>query len=182
MLNALIDQTTYDGLTANDAGKAIAEHYKPAEGQDGMFILDVGAVNGHGLENVAGLKDALAKERSNVSSLTGKLTSFEGLDADQARQAMEQLAKIGDGTGTEATKAQIEAITKQLEEKHSKELSEREGRESNLLGQLRSALIDQKATAAITEAGGNVKLLLPLVRNTVDLQDADVCSDLTETR
>lgn len=171
MLNAIISKQDFDGLSGNDAGTAVAEHYKPMEGRDGFFMLDVGAIDGHGLEDNQGLKSALEKERSNVSTLQGQIKNFGDLDPVKAREALATIEKIGKGESTEEVKAQIEAVTNQLTEKHQGELGERDTKIGTLTEQLSTALIDSAATSAIAEAKGNAKLLLPLVKSQVKLQE-----------
>lgn len=64
--------------------------------KNGKFVLSVEAADGYELDNVAGLKTALASERSITAGLKGKLSAFEGLDAESARQAQARLAEFGD--------------------------------------------------------------------------------------
>lgn len=182
MLDAIIDQSTFEKFSNDEAGKAIAEHYKPIEGQEGYYIADIRSVNGHGLENNQGLKSALEKERSNNSNLQSKIKDYHDLDPVKAREAINKLEQIGNGETPEEVKAQIDTVKEQLTQKHKAELENVNKTVENLTSQLSNSLIDQAAVSAITSnfPGASVKLLLPFVRNQVTLQDDTVAGKTTK--
>ena len=90
MLQAIIDKEAYEGLN-----EAIRAEYK--ESTDGKYMLDVAAVDGYALDDIKGLKSALAKERQNVTEWKSKAERYGDLDPDKAKEA---LANKGPATRT----------------------------------------------------------------------------------
>jgi hypothetical protein len=158
-LLAILNQEAFDKL----AEPLKAEYKKQA---DGTFLLDVTPVSDFALENVKGLKSALSSERANREKLEGSLKAFEGLDAQKARDAIKKLEELlAKGGGDDKTKEQIEAIKKQLSEKHSAEISKKDEMLGLMTKQLEKLLIESAAVKAIAENKGVVELLLPHVRS-----------------
>lgn len=126
----------------------------------------------HEVARVKDLKDALVEERSKVKKLGGLASSFgwklaengsewasEGISSRQAHDALEKI-KTGGVKGSEELEAHKQALT----EKFQREREDLEGTLSSLRSQLHETLVDQKAAAAIQAYGGNVRLLLPVVK------------------
>jgi hypothetical protein len=145
--------------------------------KNGKHFLAVEPVDGFGLEDVGGLKNTLGKEMTKRKELEKLSKKFEGLDPDKAREAIEKYEEFGNlDPRKEADKiaqAKVDAITKQMVEKHLGELKSREDRSSQLTRKIETLLIDQVATAAVAEADGNVRLLLPIIRGRTRVVEND---------
>ena len=150
-------------LTALDqAPEALREHYTE---KDGKFVLSVEAVDGYSLEDVSGLKSALGAERTKREQYERDVIKFKDLDPDKARAALAKLAELeGIDPTKEADKianSKFEAAKAQLLEKHSTEIGQRDERNKFLTGAVDNLLREQRATAALAAAKGNVEVLLP---------------------
>jgi hypothetical protein len=165
-LAAIIKQEAFDKLP-----EAIRPEYKKQD--DGSYLLDVTPVNDFALENVKGLKSALSAERAAKDTALGGLKAFEGLDAQAARAALEKIKNLGELPTEGKVKEQIEAIKKQLEDKHKGELSAKDTLVSKLTKQLEKLLVESAAMKAISENKGNIELLLPHVRNNVRMKQLE---------
>jgi hypothetical protein len=164
MLQAQLD--SLDGLP-----EAIASEY--AKGDDGKFLLQVGATNGFALENVNGLKTALGKERENVATANAKLLRFGELEPGAAHAALLKVQEMQDWTPDQKSKEAAEAQISQLNSKHGKEMAKVADEAADLRNQLKGQLVTNDATAAIVAAGGNVELLLPHVEKQMKMADVD---------
>jgi len=173
-LKAILD--TVDGLA-----EAIAAEYTE---KDGKFYLDVTPVSGFSLEDVSGLKTSLQAERKKVTDQQAAFKKYDGLDADAARAAIARVEEIGDGEITdkqqkalEVKEAQLQerfdTARKQLTDQHEATSTEHTAKISNLTKQLSASMIKSAAVAAITEAGGSVELLTPIIEGKVKLKEAD---------
>lgn len=165
-LKAIVD--TVDGLPAD-----VAKEY--AKGDDGKFRLQVTPVDGLALENVDGLKTALGKERESVRKLTEATKTFEGLDADKARDALKKVEEMANWTPEEKVKQQIEAIKTAMLDSHGKEKSGLQKKLDALTKQLNGALITSAATQALVKhkARGDGTLLLPHVERQVRMRETE---------
>ena len=170
-LKAIADKSEFDSLSED-----VKSHYSPDTSNPDVFRLSITPVDGVELVNANGLKTALQKERSQVSSLKSSLSSFDGLNAEEARTAMselELLRKEGNGNQTrDEIRAELDAVyvTKfaadrdSLTKKFSSDIDAKDLRINSLSGQLERQLIDGEAIKAITEAGGSVPLLIRELR------------------
>lgn len=163
---AKINQEAYDKL--DDSFKA---EYKKQD--DGTFILDVTAVDGHALEDISGLKSSLSKTLEREKAGIRKLKEFEGIDPTKARDAIGKIDEMANWTPEQKVKEQIEAITKQLAEKHAGEIGDKETAVATLKTQLEKVLIEANAIKAITENKGSVELLLPHVMKFTRMRKSD---------
>lgn len=176
MLKAVCSQTEFEGLSESDQ-----QHYQP--GEDGRYYAQVDPVSWtegtttvtYALENLAGLKSTLNRQKDELRGLKDAAKAYEGLDPDEARQAIEKLEKLGnelpEGDDMKQVEQRVEALKAQMESQHKKDLQAREVQLEDLTGrlgkrenQLREQLIDNAAIKAITDAGGEVELLLPHVQ------------------
>ena len=138
---------------------------------EGVFRPTIEAVDGWALEDVTGLKSALSKKTGETRTLT---TAQKTMEAE--RDALQVIIDgHNPGDGDEETAAKIAAIRSQLGETHATELSAVNANVTTLTSQLESALIEQAATAAITnkDIKGNPALLLPIIKNQSRLVRAD---------
>lgn len=145
--------------------------------KDGKFILDVEPVNGFALEDVGGLKTTLSKEMTKRKNLEKEFSKFKDIDPERAREALAKLEELSNiDPSKEADKIvseKLETAKRQLLDKHSKDLAEREGKISNLNKTIENLLVDQSATSAIAEAKGSVELLLPHVQRHTRVREVD---------
>lgn len=165
-LNAIIDQTQYDGL-----GETMQQEYKAGSGDlDGHFTLDVTPSRGYGLDNVTSLKSALSSEREQVTTLKGSLAAFEGLNVGEARNALAKVKDMVNWTPEEEVQAKIDAQLSQLSDKHKTELKGVADELGLTTQQLQKAMIDQTALTALSKHKGSPVLLLPAIRNQTRLK------------
>lgn len=124
---------------------------------DGVYYLKVKPVSvgksHYALEDVAGLKSALGKEKANARSFKDKLDLFEDIDPEAARDALTKIEEMTDWKPEKKVQEQIDAIKAQLEGKHKKEASKWDEEKSFFMNQLRKALIEAEATAAVAKHG-----------------------------
>lgn len=142
--------------------EALRAHYKP--GDNGTFILDVIPSKTLALENAAGLRTALEKERAAKETHERALKAFEGLDASKAREALNEVEKMRNWTPEDKVKDKIASQVKQVEEKHQGEMKIVTDKAGRYRSQVEKLLIDSVAVTAISKAGGVPELLLPHVR------------------
>jgi len=147
------------------------EYEEVTEGpHKGKFRLKVESAGGLVLEDVSGLKSALAaqaeKSREKAKELAQLKERYEGIeDPDAARTALEKVAK---GTaGKPDVDAAVSNALKQAEAKHAAEIKKAQERVGLLNGEVSRLLIDAQGAAAIAKHGGaeSVELLLPHLRS-----------------
>lgn len=152
MLKAIVDKVP----------EGLEEHY---EERDGKFVLAVEAVGGYALEDIAGLRSALSKERSERKELDARVRAFGELTPEAAHEALERIAEFEKiDPKKEADKlaaAKVEATLKQLGEKHRAELTGRDERIKALSDTVDSVVRRQRAAEALAKAKGSVELLMP---------------------
>jgi hypothetical protein len=128
--------------------------------RDGKFHLDV-----DGIEDTAGLKSALDKERARARDFEKKYGQLKDVDPEEytklKKEAEERAALDAEKKG------QFDTLKNQLVEKHTKEISLKDGEISAMTKALENYLVDANATAAIAEAKGVPALLLPHVKASV---------------
>lgn len=141
--------------------EVLRDHYIKHE--DGKFRPVVNAANGWAFENVGGLKTTLAKLKETEKALTGKLESFADLDPDLARTALQKLEEVQNWTPQDKVREKIEATTKQITDKFTRDLEAAKGQNQTL----RAALDQRVRTARILEAvakhRGNPHMLVPAI-------------------
>ena len=144
---------------------------------NGSFVLNVEPVDGFALENVTGLTNALASERSAVKDYKTKLSAFDGLDAVAAREALAKLDKFKnldpEAHADQIAQERVNLIKGQMQA----EFEEKSGVISEENSQLRNALLGQSfeanAIKAITENDGNAALLMPILKSMVKADFVD---------
>jgi len=143
--------------------------YKQSE--DGNYILDVVPVDGFSLENVHGLKSALGKERKRATDYEAKLKQFDGLDINEALNALSEVDKYKQfDPSKEADKIASEkfkSLESQLKQKHDEDLSVLNERLGSVISNYEKITVEAEAAQAIAKLGGNVKLLFPHVKSQV---------------
>ena len=138
------------------------------EEKDGSYVLNV-----DGIEDTAGLKSALEKERKTAKELDKLVRQFQGLG--KSPEEIAELVKSQE----DAEKAKLEQkgewekLKAQLLESHKKELATRDEAVQEMKGTLESYLVDAAATEAIAAAKGIPQLLLPHVKSAVKVIEED---------
>jgi hypothetical protein len=183
-LKARTDKAEFDSLSQD-----VQTHYSPDTNNPDIFCLTVTPSDGIELANVVGLKGALQKERAQVTTLKGSLSSFDGLNAEEARIAITELESLkesgnGDKTREEirseldaSYKSKFEADKTSLTAKFTSDIGIKDQRITSLSNQLERQLIDGEAMKAITNAGGSVELLireLRAVSKAVELENGSI--------
>ena len=136
---------------------------------DGKFVVD-SLPEGWEIGDTVGLRKFLSEERTARKAAEKSLQAYEGIeDAAAAREALSQL-KAGALKGSK----EIDEFRKSLEAKVAADLAKKDATLGSLQGQLREQLVESAAQKAIAEAGGSLKLLLPVVRSAVK---AEVAAD-----
>lgn len=132
------------------------------EEKDDAFVLGV-----DGIEDTAGLKSALEKERKAARDLERLAKQYQGLG-----KSPEEIAELVRAQ-EDAEKAKLEQkgewdkLRGQMLEKHSQDISKKDDEIKRMRSALESYLVDAAATAAIAEFKGSPLLLLPHVKNSV---------------
>lgn len=146
------------------------------KGQDGKvtgFALERKIGDRLSFEDLGGLKSALEKERTNVRNLTTQLKPFEGIDPKKAKEAVAKVAEMANWDPDKEVAEKIKSREEQLVSKHNDVVKEKEGTITRLNGQLENLLVVSAATEAITTEKGNIKLLMPHVRQHVRMRATD---------
>lgn len=129
---------------------------------EGKLVVEA-LPEGWGLEDVSGLKKTVSEERTARKALEKAVAQYEGIDdAAAAREALTQMR-----AGSLKSSKELDEFRKQLEAKVAADLAKKDQTVSALTQQLREQLVDGEAVKAIAAAGGNAKLLLPIVRAAV---------------
>ena len=167
-LKAMTNKEEFDSLGAD-----VQTHYSPDTENPDVFRLGVTPVNGVELAGVTGLKTALQKERSSVTTLKASLGSFDGINAEEARTAITELAALKKDGGTNQTRDEVRAELdsvyeakfktdrETLTKKFTSDIEVKDTKIGTLSRQLEKTLIENTSVAAIMAADGAPELLLP---------------------
>jgi len=156
---------------------------------NGRHILNASPVGSFELADTAALKKALNAERTAKENLAKSAKAYEkykDVDLDAAIEAQQKLAEFDAGNIDMEAEVQrkLKAQADQLITQHEEVTAGLNSKNEKLMGKLRTLLIDNQAITAITEAKGNVKNLLPHVRDrvrVVETEDDYEIQVLTET-
>ena len=158
--------------TAEDIPENVKEYYTENEG--GAFILSVAPDGGYALENIQGLKSTLGKLKERAATAENGLKQFTslGMSAAEVAEAVEQLnsLKMQQGDESEALqrmKQELENIKRSARENTEKAVAPVQSLADSRMEQIKELLIDTKLQTAIIEAGGNPRLLMPILKNEV---------------
>lgn len=169
-LKAVIDETEHAALA-----DALKSEYKQRE--DGKFQLDVISFTAGDttieLANTSSLRKALAEERTNAKTAKAALSKYEGLDAEEARRALEVAAELKGMKLDDKIQLALKARTDELVAAHQKEQAKLTGEMKELTGQLEQHVIISQAAKAISENKGSVELLMPHVLRHARMRKTD---------
>jgi len=166
-------------LTVLENLENVNEALRPFYREDnGRYILNASPVGNFELADTAALKKALNAERSAKENLAKSMKKYEkyaDIDLDAAIEAQSKLAEFDAGNIDMQAEVQrkLKAQADQLVTQHGEETEALKNRIDKLMGKLRTLMVDNVAITAITEAKGNVKNLLPHVRDRVKVVETD---------
>lgn len=167
-------------LTVVEDLETVPEGYRGAYREEGgRYYLNGVAVGTVEIADTGKLKNALNLERKAKESAEKALKAFDkyaDVDLDAAVDALSRIEEFDAGNidMDKEIQRKLEAQADQLVKQHNEKLSASESRSEKLMGKLRTLLVDNEAIRAINEAKGNVKNLLPHVRNRVKVvEDGD---------
>lgn len=148
----------------DDVPEGLREFY--TEGEGGKYRLDA-----EGVEDVAGLKSALEKERRDRKKHERSLKKYEGIDPEK----WQELQEAEEAKEREAAKAagDFDKREAQILEKHAKALKAKDGEIGAALKAVERHLVDAEATKAIVAAKGSPRLLLQEVKRQVRVVKTD---------
>lgn len=160
-----------------DAPENIQSLYRAGtaeENLEGKFVIDVEPVDGFGVENVSGLKNALSAERGETQKLKGQVKAFEGIDPDKAKEAIAKIEELGTLDPKKdvdrLVEEKVQAQLKQVNDRHATELEARDKKIASRDGLLRKTLVHDAALKAITAEKGDPELLMPHVLPSIQLE------------
>lgn len=174
MLKAILDNL--ESVEEGQRGfyREVTDEKSPIKGK---FILAVEPVGGLALENVDGLKTALAKERGQRESNDRLLKEFEGLDPADVRKKLEKYETLSQiDPNKEADRLaheKVEAFKNQAQKDIASIKETSEKREKNLIGQITNLLLTSEAKGALAKHEGNIDLLLPHVEKRSRVRETD---------
>lgn len=143
--------------------EALKTEYTP---KDGKFHLNV-----EGVEDTAGLKTALQKERKTASDLQKLTNAWKSL-GKTPEEIQELLEAQQQREQTEAErKGEWDKLKAQMNAGHADALKAKDETIGQMRKRLEAELIDAKAVAAIAAAKGVPELLLPHVQRHVKVDD-----------
>lgn len=159
-MKAIISQEEFNGLP--DILKA--EYTKLDKGDKaGSFIAKIESVDGYSLEDVSGLKSSLSATRRERDEALSSVKGFEGLKPDEVRSNLAKYEKLLNENPEGKAKEQVEALKRQLVQKHESELKDVQTQLAQRDKEVHDLVVIAGATAALSKNGGSVDLLLPHV-------------------
>lgn len=123
--------------------------------------------------DVSGLTSALDKERKNNKTAEGLIKAFRAAVGAENPEEAQALIEQMKATGGKDISAQLEKMRAEMDANYGKKLSGKDEELKKMYTSLEKHLIEAEATSAISALEGNVKLLLPHVRNSVKVMNED---------
>lgn len=160
-------------VAAGEFETKVPEQFRAAytDGEGGKKIINT-AMNGL-VQVITGLNGALRSERTTTKALKGQkdvatavqetLKDFGVTTLEEAKAKMEEMTT----TITANSKVDPAKIKAEIERTFQAEREGFTGRIGKMQGTLERYLVDSAATGALAEAKGNVKLLLPIIKQSV---------------
>ena len=156
-LRAVVD--SLDGID-----ESLRELY--TEREDGKFALDA-----EGVEDVSGLKSALAKTKDELRKAKGRVPA--DFDPEKYEELLALQEEFQKGKLPEKQREEFDSLKQQLQEQHKKQTGQLEAKIERLQGALRKELVTARAASAIAAQKGSVRLLLPHVERYSNVLESD---------
>jgi len=157
---------------ADEIPENLREYY--AESDAGGYILSVSDEGGYALENVQGLKSTLGKLKDRATKAEESLKQYSaiGRSPQELAEALQQLEslRITQGEESEAIsrmKAELDNVKRSARENIEQATAPIQSLADARMEQIKDLLIDSQLQNAIIEAGGNPRLLMPILKNEV---------------
>lgn len=157
---------------ADEIPENLREYY--AESDAGGYILSVSDESGYALENVQGLKSTLGKLKDRATKAEDGLKQYSaiGRSPQELAEALQQLEslRITQGEESEAIsrmKAELDNVKRSARENIEQATAPIQSLADARMEQIKDLLIDSQLQNAIIEAGGNPRLLMPILKNEV---------------
>lgn len=157
---------------ADEIPENLREYY--AESDAGGYILSVSDESGYALENVQGLKSTLGKLKDRATKAEEGLKQYSaiGRSPQELAEALQQLEslRITQGEESEAIsrmKAELDNVKRSARENIEQATAPIQSLADARMEQIKDLLIDSQLQNAIIEAGGNPRLLMPILKNEV---------------
>jgi len=146
----------------------IDEHLRDlyVERSDGKFALDA-----EGVEDVAGLKRSLQAARADAAKARKRVPQDFDPERWEELQSLEE--EFQKGKLSDKQREEFDNLKRQLQEQHKKELAKYEGQVASLRDALHKELVTSRATQALANAKGAVKLLLPHIERHATVVEQD---------
>ena len=158
--------------TTDEIPENLREYY--AESDAGGYILSVSDESGYALENVQGLKSTLGKLKDRATKAEEGLKQYSaiGRSPQELAEALQQLEslRITQGEESEAIsrmKAELDNVKRSARENIEQATAPIQSLADARMEQIKDLLIDSQLQNAIIEAGGNPRLLMPILKNEV---------------
>jgi len=157
---------------ADEIPENLREYY--AESDAGGYILSVSDESGYALENVQGLKSTLGKLKDRATKAEDGLKQYSaiGRSPQELAEALQQLEslRITQGEESEAIsrmRAELDNVKRSARENIEQATAPIQSLADARMEQIKDLLIDSQLQNAIIEAGGNPRLLMPILKNEV---------------
>lgn len=165
-------KATVTSLDAVDA--AHRDLYAETEEGSGIFALQVErtevSINGQtqvwALEDIGGMKKVMESAKAGERTAKAALKKFDGIDPDEARQAIKTVSEGGGGDNKKVDEI-VQSKVKQITDKHATEVSELKTQIAARDKQLEKVLIEDAVTRAMAKhqlIEGGDELLRPHVQ------------------
>lgn len=175
--------------TTDEIPENLREYY--AESDAGGYILSVSDESGYALENVQGLKSTLGKLKDRATKAEEGLKQYSaiGRSPQELAEALQQLEslRITQGEESEAIsrmKAELDNVKRSARENIEQATAPIQSLADARMEQIKDLLIDSQLQNAIIEAGGNPRLLMPILKNEVRArtdEDGKVIVEIVDT-
>ena len=155
-------QAVVDSL--DDIDEALRELYVARD--DGTFALDA-----DGVEDVTGLKRALKAARAEAAR--AKQRTPEDFDPDRWEQLQAMEEEFQKGKLSDKQREEFDNLKRQLQDQHKKELAKYEDQLAQVRQALHKELVTSRATQALADAKGSVRMLLPHIERSAKVIEQD---------
>lgn len=144
--------------------------------KDGKFVLDIEG----GYEDTTQLKTTVSRLRKTSGDLERKVKQWEtlGKTPDEITELLAEIEELRAKDGGDGNNTDIEKIKAQMNERHQREMkaaadskSAAEKERDQLRTELFQTKIDNALTTAIATENGNVRLVLKIARDFVQMQE-----------